>query len=779
MELATLFVKVDAKDATRQVDALNKSLGTTVPAADKAGLALKAVAAGGALALAGALRKVITESAQAQYVQAQLAAGLTSTGNASRQTVASLNLQASALQRMTVYSDEAVGSAQSILLTFTKISGDTFPRAIRAIADMSARMGGGAGSLSSAALQVGKALNEPTEALSSLTRAGVQFSTEQKRTIENMVALNNVAGAQSVILAELERQFGGSAAAARNTLGGAIEGLKNQIGELFEADAGQTSSLITAIESITSGVQKLGIALGGLNDIATRLRLIDGPAGARAGDGAGPLTITTARDRGLFGSIGASPIVITAEMTEEGKRRAAWEEARRNAAERKRWEEEEEARAYRLAQARRVAVLAGLPPALITQNTTAYRAAISGILPPGFTPGAPATIGQIRGTVVPGGRPVSDADRQRERDNIEIARNFRENMQRAVGDIFTEFVRTGSLSVRSIFASIGDVGSSLVGQTLSSGISSTLGKLGGGSFLGNLATGGVLSIVGGFLSGMGDAARQLRAFRNAVEDAGRSTTAWLRDTLKQGLSPAERERADLEDRRTSGAQGILDASRFRNTDLTFENFERDLATFIARIAAIPGNTAQAQVERRDGQQVIAELQRLREAFGASLAANARARNLETANGLGDYARGLNLSSASPLSVTAQLREARERYASLLRRADGGDQSAADQLTGAADTFLSLSRRVNASGARYTDDFATVKADALRVEALFRERATVAEATRDAAQDTADNTARANEVLSDGFTTLGTALSRMADDVAALVVWNRQTAEALL
>jgi len=44
-----------------------------------------------------------------------------------------------------------------------------------------------------------------------------------------MVAANDTIGAQTIILAELEKQFGGSAEAARNTLGGALASLRNAL----------------------------------------------------------------------------------------------------------------------------------------------------------------------------------------------------------------------------------------------------------------------------------------------------------------------------------------------------------------------------------------------------------------------------------------------------------------------------------------------------------------------------------------------------------------------
>jgi len=217
---------------------------------------------------AGALMKnFVDNTIEAQGVQAQLAAALRSTGGASGQTIESLNANAVALQKVTNFGDEAIGTMQSLLLTFTKISGDVFPRATEAIANVAQRMGG---DLQGAALQVGKALNNPIQGITALGRAGIQFTDKQKEMITSMMEANNILGAQNIILKELENQFGGSARAARETLGGAITSLGNAWGDLFEM-AGPASemlrlsieSLITAIQSpaFMAFVQMIGVAL--------------------------------------------------------------------------------------------------------------------------------------------------------------------------------------------------------------------------------------------------------------------------------------------------------------------------------------------------------------------------------------------------------------------------------------------------------------------------------------------------------------------------------------
>lgn len=198
-----------------------------------------------------ALNKFIAATVELENVQAQLAAGLKSTAGASGQTIESLNAHAAALQNLTTFSDEAVGAAQGIFLTFTKISGDVFPAATAAATDLATRMGG---DLNGAALQLGKALNDPIRGVSMLGRAGVQFSAEQRGVIANFVETNQLAKAQAVILGELTTQFGGSAAAARNTLGGSLAGLRNAFDNLFEVTGPATLALTTAFNRLAATI---------------------------------------------------------------------------------------------------------------------------------------------------------------------------------------------------------------------------------------------------------------------------------------------------------------------------------------------------------------------------------------------------------------------------------------------------------------------------------------------------------------------------------------------
>jgi phage-related minor tail protein len=176
----------------------------------------------------------IKNTIEAEKVQAQLAARIKDTAGAAGRSLQQLNDQADKLQGLTVFDDEAIGGVQAMLLTFKQIQGVNFDDATAAVLDLSTAMGT---DLNSASVQLGKALNDPIKGITALAKAGIQFSEDQKKVIKALVETGDIAGAQRVILKELEGQMGSAAEAARNTLGGALQGLKNSFDNLLEGDS--------------------------------------------------------------------------------------------------------------------------------------------------------------------------------------------------------------------------------------------------------------------------------------------------------------------------------------------------------------------------------------------------------------------------------------------------------------------------------------------------------------------------------------------------------------
>ena len=197
--------------------------------------------AAGAVAIAGiAIQKTVkfmkeaTAAAnESNIVMAKQEAILKATGFAAGLTSDQLQNMASAQSKLTGIDDELIADAQSLLLTFRQIGSEEFPRALQATLDLQTTFG----SLDSAALQLGKALNDPIKGITALSRSGVTFSEEQKEMIKNFVKLGDIASAQKIILAEIENQIGGTAEAMERASDGtdrlnvSTENLKEAIGQ--------------------------------------------------------------------------------------------------------------------------------------------------------------------------------------------------------------------------------------------------------------------------------------------------------------------------------------------------------------------------------------------------------------------------------------------------------------------------------------------------------------------------------------------------------------------
>jgi hypothetical protein len=161
---------------------------------------------------------------------AQVEAAVQSTGGAAGRSVAQLEEMAAGLQRISLYDDDQIlKEVTANLLTFTNVTGTQFDKAQVAILNLSTRLGT---DLTSASVQVGKALNDPIKGVTALGRAGVQFTAQQKELITTLAESGDVAGAQSIILGELETQFGGAAEAAANV--DPYTQLANEVGNLSE-----------------------------------------------------------------------------------------------------------------------------------------------------------------------------------------------------------------------------------------------------------------------------------------------------------------------------------------------------------------------------------------------------------------------------------------------------------------------------------------------------------------------------------------------------------------
>lgn len=220
---------------------------------------------------ASAINDAFSAAADYQKMQAATNAVIESTGGKAGISAKEVVNLANSLEKMTAIDDQVIQGAENLLLTFTNIGKDVFPKATKTVLNMSVALGQ---DTKSSAIQLGKALNDPIKGITALSRVGVSFTEDQKVMIKGMVEAGDVMGAQKVILKELETEFGGAAEAAGQTLGGQLSLLKDTISDTFRDIAVKALPTLVELTSLladglTKGIDLATVAIGAIVDAMT------------------------------------------------------------------------------------------------------------------------------------------------------------------------------------------------------------------------------------------------------------------------------------------------------------------------------------------------------------------------------------------------------------------------------------------------------------------------------------------------------------------------------
>jgi len=223
------------------------------------------------LALGGNALRLWNEEAQAIE---QVRIALESTKGVSGKTLDGLIASAKKLQRETLFGDDTIiGGVTAQLLAFTNIANNQFDRTQQAILNISTRLsaaGDKTMDLVSVTKILGKALNDPVNAIGNLSRSGIQFSKSQKIFIKSLAESGRIAEAQNIILTELEKKYGGAAKAAALAGTGPIKQLWTLIGDSQE---GFGKLIMEGISPFIEKLKELAIKVDNLNP-STKLMII-------------------------------------------------------------------------------------------------------------------------------------------------------------------------------------------------------------------------------------------------------------------------------------------------------------------------------------------------------------------------------------------------------------------------------------------------------------------------------------------------------------------------
>lgn len=195
---------------------------------------LAIVGIGGALAALAALGIALKSAVKLAGIQEKAIKDLTSAmknnGTFSKKAASEAIAFAAALQKQSVFGDEAIISAQGLLVSLGRLKGEGLNSATQATADLAARLGI---DLKSAASLVGKTLGSSTNALA---RYGV--------SVEGAVGSSERLESLTKNIADL---FGGSAKAQTETFDGRVQQLKNSFGDLLEGIGFRLIPVLTTV----------------------------------------------------------------------------------------------------------------------------------------------------------------------------------------------------------------------------------------------------------------------------------------------------------------------------------------------------------------------------------------------------------------------------------------------------------------------------------------------------------------------------------------------------
>lgn len=270
--IADLLIKIgaDSYEFQQKAQQVEKGLGSLEKKLTSVGKSLSLKVSAPLAALGGVSLHLADVQAKAE---AKVQQALKVTNQAVGYNFKQLTDYASELQGKTIFGDETIlNKSTARLLSFTNITGENFKRTQALALDLSTAL---EMDLGSASLQLGKALSDPVTKLSSLSRAGITFTKEQTEVIKKLAETGDIAKAQAMILDELEKKFGGQAAAAAKTGLGPIQQLKNawgdfleQIGAAIMPFATKVSKalmvLVTMLQSMSPEMRKAIVVAAGL-----------------------------------------------------------------------------------------------------------------------------------------------------------------------------------------------------------------------------------------------------------------------------------------------------------------------------------------------------------------------------------------------------------------------------------------------------------------------------------------------------------------------------------
>jgi len=283
------IARLTATDATspafnsvkRSMESLGVSANTVRNALGAIGIGLSFA---GVVQTIGAAVRAFTEAERSVRL---LEATLKSTGYSAGLTGKEIEAMVQSLTGTTLFDDESLREAAVALLRFRSIAKESFGDALIAATNFATATGG---DVKTAAVAIGRAMQDPVGGMRNLREVGIKLSESQVELAKTMREAGDTAGANRIILEELDRTVGGGGGSLTGGLIGSSRTLGKSWNELMEALGRQvdTQGVIGPLDSAAGAVNRLTAALNS-SEVGRALgrmgALMGAPGGALVGVG--------------------------------------------------------------------------------------------------------------------------------------------------------------------------------------------------------------------------------------------------------------------------------------------------------------------------------------------------------------------------------------------------------------------------------------------------------------------------------------------------------------
>lgn len=231
------FSKNATKSTTKFDDILTVFAGTTLAnvVVKAAALAMEAIKEFGA-----AIGEGIQEASEYDKILYQLGNSIAANGKYTKGTISDLDQWINKMEIISGVDDAVIAKNLQLLSSLTRLDSEGLKRAQQSALDLSAAIGIDLGAATSL---IGKAANGNVDAFK---RYGITLQETGNKAVDFENALKTI-----------EARFGGSSAASMKTFAGALTGLQNGFGNLFQ----EIGKVIISNPIVTAGIQKLAEVL--------------------------------------------------------------------------------------------------------------------------------------------------------------------------------------------------------------------------------------------------------------------------------------------------------------------------------------------------------------------------------------------------------------------------------------------------------------------------------------------------------------------------------------